>query len=231
MTPGGDLTYRSVGFVENNGHTLRQILAAALNRFAASGYAGTSVSDIVGAARVTKPALYYYFRNKAGLYQALVDSAHDERHRLMQEAARRGATLEAQLVEILAALFDYARGHRDLMRLAFASAFAAPDEAPREVDCGVKCERNFEFIHSLIKRGLKQGALDRRFASKELAFGIHGLMNMYLMVHVLMPEYRLDRATAVRVVKLFLAGAGAEKPAARRRALHPKRTVRKSHLA
>lgn len=210
--------------MENNGHTLRHILDAALNRFAACGYAGTSVADIVGAARVTKPALYYYFRNKAGLYQALVDSAHDERFRLMQEAVKRGATLEKQLIEILAALFDYARGHRALMRLAFASAFAAPGEMPKEVECGGKCERNFEFIHSLIKRGLKAGVLDRRFASEELAFGIHGLMNMYLMVHILMPKYRLNRATAANIVELFLAGAGARKPARRKSVARRKQT-------
>src|SRR5690242_20353044 len=104
--------------------TQQQILDAALRRFASCGYAGTSVQDIVDAARVTKPTLYYYFPNKAGLYQALVASAHDERYRLMQEAAARGATLEQQLVEILAALFDYTRKHRELMRVAFATAFA-----------------------------------------------------------------------------------------------------------
>ncbi len=194
-----------------NGVTQRQILAAALSRFASCGYAGTSVQDIVSAARVTKPTLYYYFPNKAGLYRALVDSAHDEHFRLMQDAAKRGSTLEKQLVEILAALFDYTREHRELMRVAFVTAFASPDDQPREVDCRRKCERNFEFIHSLIKRGLASGVLDRCFNSRELAFGIHGLMNVYLMAHLLMPDCRLDRPAAERVVQLFLAGAAAEK--------------------
>ncbi len=224
------MTYRSVGFVQNNGHTRSHILNAALDRFAACGYAGTSVADIVGAARVTKPTLYYYFRNKARLYQALVDSAHNGRFRLMQEAVKRGTTLEEQLVEILTAIFDHARGHRALMRMTFATAFAAPDEVPREVDCGRACERNFEFIHSLIKRGLKQGALDRRFASKELAFGIHGLMNIYLMAYVLMPECRLDRATAVRIVDLFLAGASGKNSRPRAGKTQPKKSSSKTNL-
>jgi hypothetical protein len=33
--------------------------------------------------------LYYYFQSKAGLYQALIDWANDERYRLMCEAATR----------------------------------------------------------------------------------------------------------------------------------------------
>jgi len=64
--------------------TRHQVLHAALKKFADCGYEGTSVQDIVETARVTKPTLYYYFGNKAELYQALVDYAHDERRRLMQ---------------------------------------------------------------------------------------------------------------------------------------------------
>jgi AcrR family transcriptional regulator len=202
--------------MENTAKTQAQILSAALNRFASCGYAGTSVQDIVNDARVTKPTLYYYYPSKAGLYQALVDSAHDERLRLMQEAAERGQTLEQRLVEILAALFEYTREHRELVRVAFATAFAAPGEFPKELVYQAKCQRNFEFVHTLIKQGLAEGALDRQFDSRELAVGIHGLMNIYLMAHLMFPECRLDRPTAEQVVQLFLAGAAAKKPASAR---------------
>ena len=191
--------------------TRQQVLRAALKRFADCGYEGTSVQDIVEAAKVTKPTLYYYFGNKAELYQALVDYAHDERYRLMQAAAARGSTLAGKLVEILAALFEFLQGNRDLMRIAFATAFAAPGELPSEVRYFDKCSRNFEFIHSLIKRGQANGELDRRFDSKELAFGIYGQLNIYVMAHLLMPDCRLNRQTAERVVELFLVGAAAKK--------------------
>ena len=81
--------------------TRRQLLKAALKSFADRGYAATSVQQIVDAARVSKPALYYYFKVKAGLFDALVDHAHDERYRLMQEAAQRGRTLAERLEEKL----------------------------------------------------------------------------------------------------------------------------------
>ena len=108
----------------------RQILRAALKRFAHGGYAATSVQQIVDDAKVSKPALYYYFADKAGLFQALVDEAHDERYRLMQEAAARGQDIRGQLVEILTVLFEYFQQNRELMRIAFATAFAAPGEVP-----------------------------------------------------------------------------------------------------
>ena len=71
--------------------TRRQILRAALKRFANGGYAATSVQQIVDDAKVSKPALYYYFRDKAGLFQALVSEAHDERLQVVQQAAARGS--------------------------------------------------------------------------------------------------------------------------------------------
>jgi len=191
--------------------TRHQVLQAALKKFAECGYEGTSVQDIVEAASVSKPTLYYYFGNKAELYQALVDYAHDERRRLMLAAAERGGTLAAKLVEILSAVFDFLQNNRDLMRIAFATAFAAPGELPAEIHYSDKCARNFELIHDLIKGGQAAGELDRRFDSKELAFGIYGQLNMYLMAHLLMPNCKLNRQTAQRIVQLFLAGAGAKR--------------------
>ena len=99
-----------------NGETRQEILRAALKRFAHSGYAATSVQHIVEDARVSKPTLYYYFPDKAGLFQALVSEAHDERYRLMREAVDSTEDFRAQLVAIVSALFRYFLKNRELMR-------------------------------------------------------------------------------------------------------------------
>jgi len=194
-----------------NGETRQEILRAALKRFAHCGYAAASVQQIVKDARVSKPTLYYYFPDKAGLFQALVNEAHDERYRLMLEAAARGRSVREQLVEIVAVLFDYFRQNRELMRISLATAFASPGEMPDGLRYADKCERNFEFVHSLMKQALTKGELNKRFDSRELAFGFYGQTNAYLMAHLLMPDHRLNRQTAKRIVDLFLVGAAAAK--------------------
>ncbi|MCX6896519.1 MAG: helix-turn-helix domain containing protein [Verrucomicrobia bacterium] len=113
--------------------TRRQILRAAVKRFAHAGYAAASVQQIVDDAKVSKPALYYYFQDKAGLFRALVHEAHDERYRLLQAAAARRKDIRGQLEEILAVLFAYVHENRELMRLAFATMFAAPGELPEDL--------------------------------------------------------------------------------------------------
>jgi AcrR family transcriptional regulator len=194
--------------------TRRHILRAALRHFAHSGYAAASVQQIVDDARVSKPALYYHFQDKAGLFQALVDEAHDGRFRLMQAAVAGVADLPEQLARILTSQFDYLQKNSELMRIAFATAFAAPGEVPPGLSCSEKCERNFEFVHTLVKNALAAGTLDRQFDSEELAFGFYGLLNSYLASHLLSEDRRLNRQTAVRIVKLFLTGAAAQKRAA-----------------
>ena len=196
----------------NDSETRQQLLQAAVKCFAHRGYAAASVQQIVDDARVSKPALYYYFKDKAGLFQSLVNEAHDKRFELMQSAATRAGELRGQLVEILTALFDYFQQNRELMRLSMATAFASPGELPPKLCYLDKCERNFEFIHSLMKHAQKSGELDTAFDSEELALGFHGQANSHLMAHLLMPECRLNRRTAERVVELFLAGAAAKPP-------------------
>jgi len=194
------------------------ILQAALRHFAHRGYAGASIQDIVDEARVTKPALYYHFPSKEALYRALVDHAHDERYRLMQEGAARGKTTADQLTEISTALFEFSQNHQELMRLTLAATFAAPSEVPATVRKLCKGKRNFDFMRAVVAAGQDAGELDRAFTAEELAFGIYGQINTYIMVRLLLPDCSLDRRKASRVVKLFLQGAaGAKAGGAERR--------------
>ncbi|MBU6410610.1 MAG: TetR/AcrR family transcriptional regulator, partial [Verrucomicrobia bacterium] len=173
--------------------TREQILRAALKHFANAGYAATSVQRIVGDARVSKPALYYHFRDKSGLFDALVNQAHDGRFQVVREAAARGRGIREKLVEILTALFGYFHHNRELTRIAFSTAYAAPGEVPPGLCHFDKCRRNMEFFHSLMQDAQAAGELDNRFESRDLAYGFYGLTNFYLTAHLLIPHYRLDR--------------------------------------
>ena len=192
----------------NHSATRQLLLRAALKHFANSGYAATSVQHIVDDARLSKPALYYHFKDKAGLFQALVHEAHDERYRLLRAAAENHAGIRAQLEATLMALFAYFRENRELMRISFATMFAAPGEVPEDAACAEKCERNFEFVHALIKTARKNDELDPHFNAQEMALGFYGLVNFYLVGHLVCPECSLDKSSAQRIVELFLAGAG-----------------------
>jgi AcrR family transcriptional regulator len=188
--------------------TRQGILKAALKQFAECGYPGASVQKIVDEAKVTKPTLYYYFKSKAGLYQALLDWAYNERYRLMQEAIEGTKTLAEQLEAILTSMFEFLKENRGLMRIAFATAFAAPGELPPNLNYLEKGQRNFDLVFALIKEAQARGEVTQEFSTDELTRGIYGMFNLYVMGYIVDPRMQLDDERAERIVELFLRGAG-----------------------
>ena len=55
-----------------------EILEIALKHFASKGYENTSLEDVAKELNITKPALYYHFKNKQEIYnQIFIDSFKD----------------------------------------------------------------------------------------------------------------------------------------------------------
>jgi len=203
-----------------SGHLRDEILEAALKLFAKRGYAGTSIQDIVDQTTGSKPSLYYHFKSKEALYEALLASAFDEAFALLQKAAARSQDLEEQLINVLDGQFEFQKNNPDLMRLVFAGAFASPEELPQPVgkaDRGGR--RGFDFVHSLIQAGVASKALDESVDSLDLANGFYGALLYYLMVATVEKDIQLDRPLARRIVRLFLHGAAA-KPTGRVKQSH-----------
>ena len=193
----------------------QRLLDAGLKLFANRGYAGTAVQDITEEAKVTKPTLYYYFENKEGLFQALVDQAMDERLRLMQEAAPPGKPTVDQLTDIIAVLSDFARRHADLLRLTFAVAFAADGEYPTGFKKHAKLRCSFEFIAGLIQAGQERGALNTSYSVMELTQTYFNLIQHSIAIAIIEPKFRRlkppiplpPKMEPKRIVELFLGGA------------------------
>jgi TetR/AcrR family transcriptional regulator len=102
-----------------------QLLAAALDEFAARGFAGARVHEIAAKAGLNKQLITYYFGGKEGLYHALIQRW------LQQEAtlADPERTLEDLLVAYLQACFDDPRMTRLLLWIGLTDS-AAPHERP-----------------------------------------------------------------------------------------------------
>lgn len=194
----------------NHSDTREHILRAALRSFAECGYAAASVQRIVDDAKVSKPSLYYYFKDKAALFEALIDRAHEERYEMLRSAAERGETLDQKLEEIATAMFEYALHNGALMRLGFASAFAGPGEMPCPSKCKEKGKRNYDFVRSLLATAQASGELKAEFSPDDLAMGFYGQLTTYVVAGLLLPDIPLNRTSAQQIVKLFLDGARCE---------------------
>jgi AcrR family transcriptional regulator len=65
------------GLTEAPRDTQERILKNALQHFCDYGYSGSSVREITAASEVTKPTLYYYFKNKEELFTKLANTCFD----------------------------------------------------------------------------------------------------------------------------------------------------------
>lgn len=98
--------------------TAERILAAAIERFAASGFAGTTTRAVAGAAGVNIATLAYHFGGKEGLYRAAIDRLY-ERLLAVEPTAEllAPAPPEAALERVVRFAWRFARAHRTEVRL------------------------------------------------------------------------------------------------------------------
>jgi AcrR family transcriptional regulator len=97
-----------------------QILAAATEAFARSGFAATSLDDIAGEAGVTRVILYRHFDSKTDLYQAVLDRMCARLDANVAEPV--GGFTDASIDGLLAAAVESPAGFRLLFQHASREA-------------------------------------------------------------------------------------------------------------
>lgn len=183
-----------------------RIWKAALKHFAASGYAGTGVQQIVDEAGVTKPTMYYHFGSKAELYEKLIENAFAERQKVMEAAAGQHTEIAGKLIAIGESQVEFARQHKELLRLCYATTFASPGELPPGLSTLTYGERNFRVVLNAIEQAMAQGELTDRMAANELAMAIYSQYFIVCITVVLLPD-SYHSGLIERMVRLFLEGS------------------------
>lgn len=105
-----------------------RILDAAETLFGSKGYASTSVREIVNAAGVKAPALYYHFGSKDGLLVELLGTRMDAFFPPLLDRVQQARHICEFFENYAAAIFDSARQKPAVMRFIFG-IFTAPRDA------------------------------------------------------------------------------------------------------
>ncbi|MBI4851311.1 MAG: TetR/AcrR family transcriptional regulator [Acidobacteria bacterium] len=192
--------------------TKAHILAIARQQFMRKGYAASSINDIVGATTVTKPTVYYHFKNKEGLFAALVEDAYERCYQERFCAVEPKASIEEQIYQVIAADFSFCLEEPDLVRFVIALTFALPEDKP--LDLKALHTRDYEFFRSIIERGIASKEL-KQIDAGEVALALQGTIIINIMSYLKMhktPEFlSLDRAKALTEILLTGIKASAKK--------------------
>ena len=135
-----------------------RVLAEATALFAQKGYAATSIREIVTQAGVTKPVLYYYFKNKEALFQAIIEEAAERLDHLLQEPDATEGSIWARINGLCNRFYDYLRNHRDLVMVVHSSLFG-PDRHPPTYNVLRFRNRVLMRIEAICREGITAGEL------------------------------------------------------------------------
>lgn len=102
--------------------TRREILKAAEESFAASGFVGATTRQVANRAGVNVATLHYHFGNKERLYRAVLDEAVSGE---IAASERSGSPVQ-RLTDVVETLWDFARTRPALSRLSLLHRLAGP---------------------------------------------------------------------------------------------------------
>ena len=186
----------------------RTLLLAGINLFAEKGYASTSVREIVASAGVTKPVLYYYFRNKEGLFQAILDWAAEWQESILHEALQSPGTAFERIVYLYRRIYQGLMENIQLFKLINHLFFGPPQGAPR-YDIERFHRRMAEVIKEIYLGGLRQGDV-REIDPEEATLLVLGVTDYCFHLDYLHPE-SMDPDRAERLLRLAFQGLSERK--------------------
>ena len=215
--PNGDhlpADWRLFDYAETSGcdgefRTEARILMAAANLFANKGYAGTAVREIVDAAGVTKPTLYYYFKNKEDLYRKLMDQTIGTFFRIMEESLAAPGDLRTRLVAFYGNIYRLFQANIDFLRLVNAMIYGPPGTTPA-YDLKSRNERFERALNEMLDAGVAAGEFpeENREGVLLLLFGLIRSIQVHLVFKRSQDPFD-DEESIRRVIDLIFDGAKA----------------------
>jgi AcrR family transcriptional regulator len=181
----------------------KALLLAGISLFAEKGYASTSVREIVAAAQVTKPVLYYYFHNKEGLLQAILDGATEEHEAMLQEALRKPGTALERILHLYRRIYQELMVNLQLFKLINHLFFGPPQGAPR-YDIESFHRRMVVVIKEILLEGIRQGDV-RAINPDDATLLVLGVTDSCFHLDYLHPE-SMDPGRVERLLRLAFQG-------------------------
>ena len=170
--------------------TKARIAQVARREFARRGFDATSIRQIVAEARVTKPVLYYYFKNKGDLFLSLLEEAVAPLCDEVERIASGDGTPRDRMAEIIAAVLRFAEKRSDEFRLLHR----AVERREREVQVLAQkyFRRNFQAISGVLQEGVDRGDF-RSLNVPQATFSV-----IAILIYFLTREHVIDEVLGER---------------------------------
>lgn len=185
-------------------------MASATDLFNRMGYAGTSVREIVEAAGVTKPVLYYHFGSKEGIYLALFQETFSAFMETLTAPGKETGAARERILDLCDRAFRFHAAHLPLVRLMYAIYYGPPQGAP-SFDFDATHETVQDLIATVVREGIAAGEI-KPVAVEDAMWAIIGALNIAMEVDLCHPEQSLGRAGLARLLNTVFDGLATPHP-------------------
>lgn len=158
-----------------------KILECALTLFYQKGYDAVGVQEIVTLAGITKPTLYYYFKSKYGLLEALLHERCCKMNDQLREAASYNGDLVCTLERYTKTMFTIAGSDLRFYYLILSLFYSAREnETYKAISPYMK--EQFKIIRGIFEQAAGYlGNMNGR--QEQFAIGFSGILNNYILVY------------------------------------------------
>ena len=181
-----------------------RLMHAAAQLFSQKGYAATSVREIVAAAGVSKPVLYYYFKNKEGIYHEIIRFGLGKVGGLISEVKAMDCSIAQKVLKLFERTIDSIQEDMQIIRLLYAVQYGACRELPK-----VSLQDIQDLFDGAVLDLVKEGIAKGEFSPGDpevMRWVLVGAMSITVDMLIFRPELGGSRETLGRMVELILRG-------------------------
>lgn len=189
----------------NETDTKHRIFMVAAHLFACKGFNGVSMREISEKAGVTKPTIYYYFKNKEEIYKALIDAGLDHSRADLNRIRAADLPLREKLTEIIRERIRDCEQFTDFTKI-FIDLHLSVEKLDFLTQFRDKAQEPLRELELVLKEGIDRGEMNRELNPRLAAEIISAIVLYYLWRQVERGGEAGDSMLAERIVETVFRG-------------------------
>ncbi len=158
--------------------TKRRLLHVGIAKFAEKGFAGTTVDEIVQAAKVNKRMVYHYFGSKEKLYQAALKDVYERLSNIEVKLLAEPHEVEEAIRELIEIYFKFLQENPEFVNLLLWENLNR-GRGLEGADFELTKDPTMHHLDVTIQRGIATGKLRRDLNVKHLLISLIGVCLIY----------------------------------------------------
>jgi AcrR family transcriptional regulator len=178
----------------------RNILDGAAGVFAQKGYQQTTIDDIATSLKMSKGAIYLYFKTKEDLYVSVLETIYERRFVTLSTAYEENDSITVKFEKIMNRLGSLVN-HDDYVFIRLSlEGYLESEHIPRLQTIKTESHQHFyNFINGLLQEGQLSGQINRDLNLPSVTAAIMAVADG-LMLHSLVESWGINPERVRRIV-------------------------------